>query len=55
MKVLIADAFAERGRQELGDSGFEVVYEPGLKDSELLRVVRSEGPDGRPRPEHAGV
>ena len=45
MKVLIADAFAERGRQELGDSGFEVVYEPGLKDSELLRVVRSEGPD----------
>ena len=45
MKVLIADAFAERGRQELGDSGFEVVYDPGLKDSELLRVVRSEGPD----------
>ena len=45
MKVLIADAFAERGRQELGDSGFEVVYDPGLKDSELLRAVRSEDPD----------
>jgi len=45
MKVLIADAFDERGRQELGDSGFDVVYGPGLKDSELLRAVRSEGPD----------
>ena len=45
MKVLIADTFAERGRQALGDSGFEVVYDPGLKDSELLRVVRSVGPD----------
>ena len=45
MKVLIADAFAERGRQALGDSGIEVVYDPGLKDSDLLRAVRSEGPD----------
>ena len=45
MKVLIADAFAERGRQELGDSGFDVVYDPNLKDSQLLREVRSEGPD----------
>ena len=45
MKVLIADAFAERGRQALGHSGIEVVYDPGLKDSDLLRAVRSEGPD----------
>ena len=45
MKVLIADAFAERGRQALGDSGIEVVYDPSLKDSELLRVARSERPD----------
>ncbi|MCK6482609.1 MAG: hydroxyacid dehydrogenase [Phycisphaerae bacterium] len=41
MKILIADKFESWGIEELKKSGFEVAYEPGLKDAALRDAVAS--------------
>src|ERR1044071_7125540 len=45
MKILIADKFPESGMDELKQAGFEVVYDPELKDAALTESVRSTGAD----------
>ena len=45
MKILIADKFPESGMDELKQAGFEVVYDPELKDDALTESVRSTGAD----------
>jgi D-3-phosphoglycerate dehydrogenase len=45
MKILIADKFPESGMDELNQAGFEVVYDPELKDDALTESVRSTGAD----------
>jgi D-3-phosphoglycerate dehydrogenase len=45
MKVLIADKFPESGLVELNQSGFEVVYDPELKDDALAQAINSSGAD----------
>lgn len=45
MKILIADKFPESGMDELKQAGFEVIYEPELKDDALTESVRSTGAD----------
>ncbi len=45
MKILIADKFPESGMDELKQAGFEVVYDPELKDDTLTESVRSTGAD----------
>ena len=40
MKVLIADQFEQSGIAGLADAGFEVVYDPALKDETLATAVR---------------
>ncbi len=45
MKILIADKFPESGMDELKQAGFEVVYDPELKDDALTQSVLSTGAD----------
>lgn len=45
MRVLVADTFEESGRQGLESSGFDVHYEPGLKDARLLEAMGKIHPD----------
>jgi D-3-phosphoglycerate dehydrogenase len=45
MKILIADKFPEGGQSELRNAGFEVVYEPDLKDDSLAAAVKSSDAD----------
>ncbi|MGA9772793.1 MAG: 3-phosphoglycerate dehydrogenase family protein [Blastocatellia bacterium] len=45
MKVLIADKFPENGLNELKQAGFEVIYDPELKDDTLTESVGSTGAD----------
>lgn len=45
MRVLIADAFEESGRNGLKAAGFEVLYQPGLKDAALAEEVARFVPD----------
>ena len=45
MKILIADKFPETGMDELKQAGFEVIYDPELKDDTLTESVRSTGAD----------
>ena len=45
MRVLIADTFHQSGRHGLSNAGFEVVYDPDLRDSTLLRAVATVEPD----------
>jgi len=45
MKVLIADAFPEAGRQALEAAGCEVHLEPGLKGPALSEAVKQGGAD----------
>jgi D-3-phosphoglycerate dehydrogenase / 2-oxoglutarate reductase len=45
MKILIADKFPDAGRAELVHSGFEVVYDPDLKDDALTSAIASSGAD----------
>ncbi len=45
MKVLIADKFPESGLNDLNSSGFEVVYEPELKDDSLTQAISDSGAD----------
>src|SRR5262249_56756387 len=45
MKILIADKFPDGGRTELVQSGFEVVYDPELKDDALRAAIASTAAD----------
>jgi D-3-phosphoglycerate dehydrogenase / 2-oxoglutarate reductase len=45
MKILIADKFPESGQAELSRDGFEVIYEPELKDASLVEAIGSTGAD----------
>lgn len=45
MKILIADRFPEAGQTDLREAGFEIVYEPDLKDDALTSVIKSTGSD----------
>jgi D-3-phosphoglycerate dehydrogenase len=45
MKILIADKFPESGQSELKDAGFEIVYDPELKDDALTTAVAATGAD----------
>lgn len=45
MKILIADKFPDGGRTELIQSGFEIVYDPDLKDDGLKAAIASSGAD----------
>ncbi len=45
MRVLIADAFETFGRDALAAKGYEVLYEPKLKDQALVDAVRDKQPD----------
>ena len=45
MKILIADKFPDSGQKELKDAGFEIVYDPELKDDALTREVAATGAD----------
>ena len=41
MRILIADKFPDGGRAELLQAGFEIVYEPELKDEALTEAIKS--------------
>ena len=45
MKILIADKFPENGQAKLKQAGFDVVYDPELKDDSLTEAVNSTGAD----------
>lgn len=45
MKILIADKFPDAGRADLLKDGFEIVYEPDLKDDGLTAAIKSSGAD----------
>jgi D-3-phosphoglycerate dehydrogenase len=45
MRILIADKFPDGGRNELLQAGFEVVYDPDLKDDALAVAIKSSGAD----------
>lgn len=45
MKILIADKFPDGGRTELREAGFELVYDPDLKDDALTSSIKSSGAD----------
>jgi D-3-phosphoglycerate dehydrogenase len=45
MKILIADKFPEGGQTDLREAGFEIVYEPELKDAALAAAIKSTAAD----------
>lgn len=45
MRVLIADSFETSGRDALAAMGYQVLYEPKLKDQSLVDAVRDKQPD----------
>jgi D-3-phosphoglycerate dehydrogenase len=45
MKILIADKFPEGGQSELTQAGFEVIYDPELKEGVLTEAISSTGAD----------
>jgi D-3-phosphoglycerate dehydrogenase len=45
MKILIADKFPDSGQTELLQAGFEIVYDPDLKDDALGAAIKSSGAD----------
>jgi len=45
MKILIADKFPDGGQAELREAGFDVVYEPDLKDDALAAAIKSSDAD----------
>jgi D-3-phosphoglycerate dehydrogenase / 2-oxoglutarate reductase len=45
MRILIADKFPDGGQTELVQAGFEVVYDPDLKDDALTAAIGSSGAD----------
>lgn len=45
MKILIADKFPDGGRTELQQAGFDIVYEPDLKDDALTSAIEASAAD----------
>jgi D-3-phosphoglycerate dehydrogenase len=45
LRVLIADKFPDGGRAELLQAGFEIVYDPDLKDDTLAAAIKSSSAD----------
>src|SRR5512132_1734226 len=45
MKILIADKFPDSGQSDLAQAGFEIVYEPDLKDDPLTSAIKKTGAD----------
>lgn len=45
MKILIADRFSDVARTDMKASGFEVLYEPDVRDEALVKVLANTGPD----------
>ncbi len=45
MRILIADKFPDDGRTELLQAGFDLVYDPDLKDDPLTAAIGSSGAD----------
>jgi D-3-phosphoglycerate dehydrogenase len=45
MRILIADKFEDSGRNGLQALGFEVSYQPDLKDEAFVEAIRKERPD----------
>lgn len=45
MKILIADKFPEGGQTDLKQAGFEIVYDPELKDAALTSAIKSTAAD----------
>jgi D-3-phosphoglycerate dehydrogenase len=45
MKVLVADKFPDSGQSDLRQAGFEVVYDPELKDDALAQAIDKTGSD----------
>jgi D-3-phosphoglycerate dehydrogenase / 2-oxoglutarate reductase len=45
MKILIADKFPESGQSQLRDAGFEIVFDPDLKDDSLTNAIKSSEAD----------
>jgi D-3-phosphoglycerate dehydrogenase len=45
MKILIADKFPDAGRTELLQAGFDLVYDPDLKDDALTAAIKSSVAD----------
>jgi D-3-phosphoglycerate dehydrogenase len=45
MRVLIADKFEQSGRDGLQSLGYEISYQPDLKDDALVEAIRKEAPD----------
>lgn len=45
MKILIADKFPEGGRDELLQAGFDIEYDPDLKDDALAAAIKSSAAD----------
>jgi D-3-phosphoglycerate dehydrogenase len=45
MRILIADKFPDGGRSDLLQAGFEISYDPDLKDDSLTAAIKSSGAD----------
>jgi D-3-phosphoglycerate dehydrogenase / 2-oxoglutarate reductase len=45
MKILIADKFPEGGQTDLREAGFEIVYDPELKEAALAAAIKSTAAD----------
>jgi D-3-phosphoglycerate dehydrogenase len=45
MKILIADKFEDAGLSALKERGFDVVFEPDLKDETLVSALKEHDPD----------
>jgi D-3-phosphoglycerate dehydrogenase len=45
MKILIADKFPESGQAELSRDGFELIYDPELKEGALVEALSATGAD----------
>jgi D-3-phosphoglycerate dehydrogenase len=45
MKILIADKFPESGQAELSREGFEIIYDPDLKEGPLVEALSTTGAD----------
>jgi D-3-phosphoglycerate dehydrogenase len=46
MKILVADKFEQIGLDGLKEAGFEVVYNPDLKEESLREAIQQEEPQG---------
>ncbi len=46
MKILVADKFEKSGLEGLQACGFEVLFQPDLKDDSLAKAIEDEKPEG---------